>query len=152
MTHAVSVKLAPVLTAERWGYPKWTRPGRTFYWGGALRLLPGKPTPLVVDHDVSRLIGTVDELFTMDWVDGPWICCRAVVDDPPCWLRKYETKASFARWDVHSTTHADGLERVTSALAKEVSLLSPATQPAEPLAGNTTMTPAVKSLPDTESA
>jgi hypothetical protein len=70
----------------------------------------------------------------MEWTDVPWICARATVDDPPGWLRTYQTRASFGRWDVHSTIHADGWERVTSALVKEVSILSPATEPAEPLA------------------
>ena len=133
MTHAVCVKLAPVLTAERWDDPNWTRPERTFYWPGSLRLLPGKPTPLVVDHDMSRVIGTVHELLTMPWVDGPWIVARGIVDDPPGWLSTYQTKASFGRWDVHATTHANGWERVTSAIVKEVWLLA-ALEPAEPLA------------------
>ncbi len=134
MTHSAVIKLAPILTAERWGDPAWTRPGRTFYWPGALRLLPGKPTPLVVDHEMSTTIGTVNELCTMTFTDGPWIVARGIVDDAPGWLRTYQTKASFGRWDVHATTHADGWERVTSAIVREVSLLSPALEPAEPLA------------------
>ena len=135
MTHSAVIKLAPILTAERWDDSAWTRPGRTFYWPGSLRLLPGKPTPLVVDHDMSRTIGTVNELTRMDFVDGPWIVARGVVDDPlPSWVRTYRTKASFGSWRVHATTHADGWERVTKAIVKEVSLLSPALEPAEPLA------------------
>ena len=43
MSHNILVKLAPILTAERWDDPNWTRPGRTLYWPGSLRLLPGKP-------------------------------------------------------------------------------------------------------------
>ena len=49
-------------------------------------------------------------------------------------MRTYETKASFGRWDVHATTHDDGWDRVTRALVKEVSILSPAHEPAEPRA------------------
>ena len=70
----------------------------------------------------------------MEWADGPWICARTVVDDPPGWLKTYRTKASFGRWDVHATTHEDGWQRVTRAIVREVSLLSPAVEPAEPLA------------------
>ena len=134
MSHTALIKFAPVLTAERWGNPEWTRPGRTFYWGGSLKLIPGTPTPLIVDHDMDRRIGFVRELFTMPWTDGPWIVARAEITDPPAWLRTYETKASFGRWDVHATRHEDGWERVTSALVKEVSLLSPGVEPSEPRA------------------
>ncbi len=83
MTHAVCVKLAPVLTAERWDDPTWTRPGRDLYWSGSLRLLPGKPTPIVRDHDMDEVLGTVTELATMPFTDGLWIVARGVVDDPP---------------------------------------------------------------------
>ena len=62
---------------------------------------------------MDEMIGTVPELFTMTFSDGRWIVARGVVDDPPGWVRTYRTKASFGRWDVHSTTHADGWERVT---------------------------------------
>ena len=133
MTHAVCVKLAPVLTAERWDDPTWTRPGRDLYWSGSLRLLPGKPTPIVRDHDMDEVLGTVTELATMPFTDGLWIVARGVVDDPPPWLRQYQTKASFGHWTVHATPHADGCERVTSVIVKEVSLLRDL-EPAEPLA------------------
>ena len=83
MSHTALIKFAPVLTAERWGDPKWTRPGRTFYWNGALKLIPGRVTPLVVDHNLERQVGVVHELFTMELTDGPWICARATVTDPP---------------------------------------------------------------------
>ena len=36
MSHNISIKLAPVLTAERWDDPTWMRPGRAFYWPGSL--------------------------------------------------------------------------------------------------------------------
>ena len=134
MSHSALIKFAPVLTAERWSNPRWTRPDRTFYWNGALKLIPCQKTPVVIDHDMERIVGVVHELFTMEWTDGPWICARATLDDPPGWLKTYETTASFARWDVHSTPHDDGWDRVTRAFVKEVSLLSPAVEPAEPLA------------------
>ena len=41
--------------------------------------------------------------------------------------------ASFGHWTVHSTPHANGCERVTSAIVQEVSLLRDH-QPAEALA------------------
>jgi hypothetical protein len=42
------------------------------YEAGSLRFAPSRTTvPLLVDHDDDQEIGTVPELFTMDWVDGP---------------------------------------------------------------------------------
>ena len=87
MSHSALIKFSPVLTAERWSNPRWTRPDRTFYWNGALKLIPGQKTPVVIDHDMERTVGVVHELFTMEWTDGPWICARATLDDPPGWLR-----------------------------------------------------------------
>ena len=133
MTHTVCVKLAPVLTAERWDDPKWMRPDRVFYWPGSLKLIPRQPTPIVRDHDMDDVIGTVTELFTMPFTDGEWIVARGVIDDPPSWLRQYRTKASVGYWNVHSTPHINGSTRITSALVQEVSLLRDLT-PAEPLA------------------
>ena len=73
-------------------------------------------------------------MFQLDWTDGgPWICARATVTDPPIWLKRHETKASFGRWDIHSTPVGESL-RVTSAWMREVSVLSPAVEPSEPLA------------------
>lgn len=69
MSHTALVKFAPVLTAERWGDPTWTSPGRTFYWGRSLKLIPGTATPLLVDHNMDCRIGVVHELFQMAWTD-----------------------------------------------------------------------------------
>lgn len=133
MSHNISIKLGPILNAERWNNPTWTRPGRTLYWPGSLKPLPGKPTPIVVDHDMSRQIGTVTELSTMDWTDGPWIIARGVIDHPPDWLRQYQTKASLGYWNVHSNPHINGSTRITRGIVEEISLLKDLT-PAEPLA------------------
>lgn len=128
------MKFAPIVTAERMNNPTWERPGRTMYWPGSLRFLPiHSEIPLVVDHNLERQVGVVHELFEMDWIDGPWVCARATVSDPPCWLKRYETKASFSRWNIHSTPVGES-DRVTSAFVKEVSILSPTTEPREPFA------------------
>ena len=134
MSHTISIKLAPVLTAERWDDPKWMRPGRAFYWPGSLALIPRQPTPIVIDHDMNRVIGTVTELVTMPFTDGRWIVARGVLDgDPPSWLRQYHTKASLGFWDVHSMPHINGSTRITRSIVEEISLLRDLT-PAEPLA------------------
>jgi hypothetical protein len=127
------IKFAPVLTAERYNNPKWERPGRDFYWSGSLTLLPRRETPLLVNHDESRQVGIVRELSVLDWTDGKWICAHVTVTDPPCWLDK-RTAASFGRIDVHAPLMGKDAKRVTSAFVKEVSLLPPGVEPAEPLA------------------
>jgi hypothetical protein len=133
MTHVALIKFAPLHTLERRNDPRWTRPGRTLYEPGALKFLPSvSEIPLLVDHDYSRRVGTVHELFRMEWIDGPWICARATVDDPPAWLRKHDTKASFEhRTYDRSTFYPDLIRR---ALVSEVSILSPSVKPREPLA------------------
>ena len=134
MTHTVCVRFAPVVNADRLNNPTWERPGRTMYWSRALRFLPTQTEiPLLVDHNMERQVGVVHELFEMDWTNDPWICARATVTDPPAGLRRYETKASFGRWNIHATEVGE-CERVTSAFVREVSLLSPAHEPNEPLA------------------
>jgi hypothetical protein len=120
------IKIAPIVSTERVNDPTWTRPGRVLFWSGSLSFLPGRSTiPLVIDHDVSRQVGTVHDLFTMDWIDGPWICARATLDNPPGWLKPYTTRASFGRLDVSES------ERVSRAFVKEVTLCL-ATEPNEP--------------------
>lgn len=133
MSHNISIKLAPILTAERWDDPKWMRPGRAFYWNNALRMLPTKPTPIVIDHQLDNVIGTVIELFTMPFTDGEWIVARGVIDRPPDWLQPHRTKASVGYWKVHSTPHINGSTRITSAIVEEISVLTDL-EPAEPLA------------------
>ena len=133
MSHNISIELAPILTAERWDDPKWMRPDRVFYWPGSLKLIPRQPTPIVRDHHMDDVIGTVTELFTMPFTDGEWIVARGVVDNPPSWLQPHRTKASVGYWNVHSTPHINGSTRITSALVEEISLLRDLT-PAEPLA------------------
>ena len=134
MSREVIVKFAPIASTERLGNPIWERAGRTLFWPGALKFLPTQSEiPLVVDHSMERQVGVVTHLFQLDWTDGgPWICARAQVDNPPGWLKPHETKASFGRWDIHSTPVGES-HRVHSAWIREVSLLV-ATEPAEPLA------------------
>ena len=133
MNQAAIIKLAPILTAERWKNPEWERPGRDFYWSGSLALLPKREIPLLVDHDVSRPIGYVRELSELDWVDGRWIAAHVTVTDAPLWLSK-DTAASFERYDLHAPPIDAGGERVARAFVSEVSVLSPSVMPAEPLA------------------
>jgi hypothetical protein len=95
MTYEALLKVAPILTLERYNDPRWNRPGRSMYEPGSLRFAPAvSSVPLLVDHRDDREVGVVHELFRAEWVDGPWVCARATVSDPPAWLKKYDTKVS----------------------------------------------------------
>lgn len=128
MSHEVTIKLAPVITADRFRNPDWDRPDRTLYRRGSLQFLPNRSeVPLVIDHDLERRIGIVDRFFELDWTDGLWICAVGTISDPPPWIERYHTKASFGYWDVHASEN-----RVSQTWVKEVSLLSRSVEPAEP--------------------
>jgi hypothetical protein len=137
MTHTAIIKFAPIFTVERFNDPAWNRPGRQLYESGAFRFLPSEDTvPLVVNHDDSREIGTVHEVFKLDWIDGPWICARATVNDPPSWLKR-GTRSSFSFITLHLTEfniRGTQAEVVAKGIVREVSVLSPTTNPAEPCA------------------
>jgi hypothetical protein len=133
MSYSATIKLAPVWTFERHTDPRWNRPGRALYEPGSLRFLPGRTeVPLLVDHNEDRQIGTVRELFRMDWIDGPWICAHAVLDEPPVWMKQHETKASFSHRNLHVRPYSEG-DLIASAFVDEVSVLLRQT-PREPLA------------------
>lgn len=132
MTYTALIRVAPIQTLERRNDPRWTRRGRTLYQPDALRFLPSRPTvPLLVDHDDEREIGFVREIIRMEDTTGPWLFARAVVTDPPAWLRR-GTPASLGSKILRRGTFHDDL--VCSAIVDEVSLLSPGVEAAEPLA------------------
>jgi len=135
VSHTALIKFAPVTTLFRHNSQTWNRPGRTLYEPGSLKFAPGRDSvPLLVNHDDDREVGVVDELFQVDWTDGPWICARATVTDPPAWL-KQGVRASF-RVSTYQRRGPDfgPAERVVGAIVGEVSVLSPGVDPAEPLA------------------
>jgi hypothetical protein len=131
----VLVRFAPVFTVERFNDPAWNREGRRLYYREALTLLPGcSSTPLLIDHDPERVIGTVHALSVIDSEGGPWVVARATVNDPaPSWLKK-GTAASHGwatahRADLGPEAHAEILGR---GIVREVSVLSPGVKPYEP--------------------
>jgi hypothetical protein len=88
--------------------------------------------PMLVDHDDSRVVGTVNALFEHRDLDGTWICARTTITDPPAWLRR-GTPASWGNKIFDRQSHG-GIERVLGGLVTEVSILSPGKQPADPAA------------------
>ncbi len=143
MTHEAAIKIAPLLTLERFDDPKW-RSDRTMYESGSLRFLPGmESVPLIVNHDDEWVIGTVHELFKMDWIDGPWIAARCTVDTPPVWMKR-NTRASFGFKLLHRrevNIRGTKADVVATALVTEVSILPDFVEPAEPLAEVLTLHP-----------
>lgn len=134
MSHTATIRFAPVHTFERHNDPRWNRPGRCLYTSGSLKFMPGvSEVPLLVDHKKDRQVGTVDMIWKGEWVDGPWYFARAAIDKPPAWLRKCDTKASFGLLPYERRTYTEG-ELLAGALVTEISILSPGTLPAEPLA------------------
>ncbi len=114
---------------------------------GALALLPGKTeVPLLVDHNDDRRIGTVHTLTRFEDTDGPWLACIAEIEDVPCWLRKNETKVSFSYKPAATSHDVFGCEISRRGYITEVSVLSPATVPAEPLAKVLTLHPTEQAL------
>jgi hypothetical protein len=107
------------------------RPGRCVYQRGGLKLLR-EVVPVLVDHDDSRPVGLVRELWEFQDVDGPWLVAHAEISDPPAWL-KTGTKASVAFSNLHDQ-HVNEWRRILRGLVTEVSILSPGVLPAEPLA------------------
>ena len=151
MSHTALIKFAPIFTLERFNDPAWSRPGRTMYYNGALRFLPAETSiPLIVDHDDSREIGAVHELFKMDWTDGPWICARATVNTPPSWLKRGSAASFCCKAPDLREINIRGTkaEVIAWAIAREVSVLSPSKRPAEPRAEVVSYRPAeVRSSP-----
>jgi hypothetical protein len=144
VSHTCVVKFAPIFTAERFNDAAWNRPGRTMYERHAFQFLPGKTTaPLLIDHD--REIGTVESMFLMDWVDGPWMCAKATVDaGAPTWLQR-GARASFEYRSLDTREYnirGTKADVVAKAMVSEVSVLSPSTKPAEPLAAVLSYRPA----------
>jgi hypothetical protein len=135
-----TIRFAPIATADRHSSSRWNRADRTLY--EKLRLRPGVATaPLLVNHEHDRQIGVVTDLFRFEDVDGPWWAALADVDDPPAWLER-GTPASFAFAAVHRRGEWFGpAERIADGLVNEVSVLSPGTRPAEPLARVLTFRP-----------
>ena len=87
--------------------------------------------PLLVDHDDQHQIGHVREFVRMEDTTGPWIFGRAVVTTPPTWLKR-GTPASFGSKILTRSSFDHYVVR--DAIVYEISILSAAKRPAEPLA------------------
>jgi hypothetical protein len=135
---------APITTLERINDPTWNRPGRQLFDPGALTLTPGHTTAdVLVDHDHTRVIGTVHTLTRVEDIDGPWLCGIATIHDRPDWLKR-DTPVSVG-YKPAGTSHdlfGRGIEVVRRGLLTELSVLPPwSSGPAEPRAKVLTLHP-----------
>jgi hypothetical protein len=98
-----------------------------------------EPIPVVVDHDMERKVGTVRPINVFDdVVQGAlvalWYFAHCDITDPPGWLER----GGGVSWchNKLSTWEPTGVKTtvLASALVHEISILTPATEPAEPLA------------------
>jgi hypothetical protein len=137
MSWKATLKFAPLLTLDRINDPAWQKPDRHMYDGMRALTFRHKHTsaPLIVDHDGNHEIGTVTDLWRLEWVDGPWIAASATLHQPEPWLKR-GAKVSFeSRPYGRRSAWWDGPEDtvITRAFLDEVSVLIAQT-PCEPLA------------------
>ena len=105
--------------------------------GALTKVKLDEPTPVVIDHDLDRQVGTVREIAVWDDVVtgtlvAPWYFASCDITDPPGWLKR-GGGVSWSHKHLHSMEIA-GTTMLRKALIMEISILSPSTKPAEPLA------------------
>ena len=141
MSFETLIKVAPETSVARLNDER--REGRTLYDTSQMRLMPHKPIPLVVDHDLSRQLGRVSQLMRLQDVDGYWIFAVAELDKCPAWLKR-GTRASFQYYPL--ATDSFGHNIVRSGLISEVSVLKEL-EPYEPSAAVVYVKPKVEKPP-----
>lgn len=101
---------------------------------GALETLTrDQEIPVVVDHDMSRQVGRVREIFVApDYQGGDWYWASVELTGPPGWLRR-DGAVSWSHVPLREQD-VNGTTRLLRGIVKEISILSPSVQPAEPRA------------------
>ncbi len=103
-------------------------PGRLSYDRGGMKLAR-KDTPLIVDHDETRRIGRVLELYEWPDTTATWLTASVELDPAaPTWIRK-GTRASFGSVYRSESSFVEGL--ILTGFVLEVSVLLDQA-PAEP--------------------
>lgn len=130
MSHSAVIKFAPIVSKEVLLDTDKLRAGRSLYQAGSLTL--AKDAPVVVDHNMEKTIGRVEEIFRHEDVDGPWYAARCSLDRPPGWLRR-GTPASFAFVNLARQDLGAG-ERILRGYVTEVTVCSTSHRPVDPAA------------------
>ena len=93
-------------------------------------------TPVVIDHDMDRQVGTVREIYIAPSVDAghvpEWFYASCDFEGPPGWLRA-GGGVSWSHIPLR-TQDVNGTTRLLRGVIKEISILTPSTRPAEGLA------------------
>jgi hypothetical protein len=136
MSYDVAVKFAPVFTHARFCDREWAA-DRTLFDKLEFPVFRSN-AKLLIDHDENREIGTVNTLYRMEWLDGPWhVASCTLPGEKPSWLQR-GCPASFSRKDLHRNESfrvgGTTVDRVYHSWIEEVSILGPGVRPAEPLA------------------
>lgn len=131
MSHSALIRFAPILSAEILLDPSKLRAGRSLYQDGGLTLV--KDAPVVIDHDMDRPIGRIEELFRHEDTDGPWYVARCTIDRAPGWVRR-GTPASFSFANLGVRQDLGAGERILRALVTEVTVCSASFTAVDPAA------------------
>lgn len=131
MTYEAAIAIAPATTVERLNDPAWRdgEPDRLMFDPSGLKLVR-ESVPVMVDHSEGNVVGSVKRLMRLE-ADGPWVCAIVEVTEKPDWLKR-GTPASFAHICARMCSFGNPIVR--SCFVKEVSILSPGVDPAEPRA------------------
>lgn len=129
------LRFAPVFDPRIIDDPRLAR--QTMVQRGALETIKrDQEIPVVVDHDMSRRIGTVREIFVAPDVTGgvvrEWHFASCELSDPPGWLKR-NGGVSWA-WIPLQEQDVNGTTRLLRGLIDEISVLTPSAKPAEPCA------------------
>ena len=96
-----------------------------------------EPVPVVVDHNLERVVGEVREYYVREDVDygarcRKWWFASCDLWEAPGWLKRN----GAVSWSYHplSSYDVDGISIISKCLFREVSILSPAIASAESLA------------------
>lgn len=137
MTWQATLKVTPLLTLDRINDPAWQKADRQMYDGADALTFRHQHTsaPLIVDHDDNQEIGTVTDLWRLNWIDGPWIAATATLHKEEPWLKRGARVSYSAKPYGHRSAYWGRPEDqvITHAFLMEVSVLIART-PAEPLA------------------
>ena len=137
MSVSALLRFTPAFTPRVLDEPRLVRAMMVERGAGVLtKVRLDEPTPVVIDHDLDRQVGTVRWIAVWDdVVDGtlvaPWYFASCDITDPPGWLKRGGS-VFWSHKHLHSMEIA-GTTMLRKALIVEISILSPSTEPAEPV-------------------
>lgn len=130
------LRFTPVFDPRMLDDPKLAR-HRMVQRGALEQANPNEPIPVVIDHDRGRRIGTVREIFTAPDVAGgvvqDWYFAAVDLTDAAHGWVKRGGAVSWKHIPLREQAVGE-TTRLLRGIVREVSILAPGTEPAEPLA------------------